>query len=77
MMNKLRDYQIDLGYLAHHANKKVQLNLHYTKRRLTNNSLIFDKDLMNEWWDEGYEYAKNGECISYLIDGKNNTYSEL
>lgn len=77
MMNKIKYYQIDMGYLTQFATKKVKLNFHYTTRRLTNNSLIFDSDLMNEWWDEGYEYAENMKHISYIIDGKKNNYKML
>ena len=77
MMNKIKDYQIDVGYLTSHAKKKIKINFHYTSRRLTNNALFFDADLMNEWWDEGYEYAENKQYISYLIDGRNKTFEIL
>ena len=77
MMNKIQFHQTDLGYLATIAKKKIRLNFHYTKRRLTNNSLIFDKKLMNKWWDEGYEYAENHEYSSFLLDGRNNTYESI
>jgi NTE family protein len=77
MMNKIKDYQIDLGYLSHHANKKVKINFHYTERRMTNNSLIFDNELMLKWWEEGYEYAESKRYKSYLIDGRNNSYEEI
>lgn len=74
MMNKLKDYQIDLSYLSYHAKRKVTLNFHFTDKRLTNNSLIFDKDLMAEWWDIGYKYAEEDRSIKYIIDGRNNSY---
>jgi predicted patatin/cPLA2 family phospholipase len=38
--------------------KEVKLNIYYAPRLLTKNSMYFDKEVMNEWWDEGYEYAK-------------------
>jgi NTE family protein len=75
MMNKIKDHQIDLGYLSHHANKKIIVNFHYTHQRLTNNSLIFDKELSKKWWDMGYEYAENNQCESYIIDG--NSYRKI
>jgi predicted patatin/cPLA2 family phospholipase len=37
----------------------VILNIYYTPTSLTNNSLVFDKELMNEWWEQGFLYAKN------------------
>jgi len=77
MMNKIKDHQIDIGYLAHHATKKIQINFHYLNKRLTNNALIFDKELSEKWWEAGYKYAENKECVSYLIDGKNNSYELL
>lgn len=27
--------------------------------RLTDNALIFNKDKMKAWWQQGYDYAKN------------------
>lgn len=38
--------------------KNVDLNLYYTPSKLIDNSLIFDKELMTRWWQQGYEYAK-------------------
>lgn len=74
MMNKIQKHQLDMGYLASIASKETRLNFHYTNRRLTNNPLIFEPDLMLKWWDEGYEYSKNNNQISFLIDGKKNKY---
>tara|TARA_R110000772_G_scaffold43995_3_gene101254 strand:- start:79 stop:1005 length:927 start_codon:yes stop_codon:yes gene_type:complete len=74
MMNKIQKTQLDMGYLASISKKKIQLNFHYTNRRLTNNSLIFDPEMMSKWWDEGYEYSENNEQISFLINGKKNSY---
>ena len=77
MMNRIKDHQIDLDYLTYIAKKKVRVNMHFLERRLTNNSLLFDPELMAKWWKEGYAYAENMRCKSYLIDGRNGTYSEL
>lgn len=38
--------------------KDVVLNLYYMPRNLTDNSMYFDKEVMTNWWNEGYEYAK-------------------
>ena len=63
--------------LADVAQKDVKINLHYTERKLTNNSLIFDKEQMNIWWDDGYNYASDKKCKSYMLHGETNTYRLL
>lgn len=47
----------------------VKLNIYYTPRVLTNNPLVFDKDLMTQWWSEGFEYAKANQHAKYLVKG--------
>ena len=42
-------------------NKKVKLNIYYTPTKLTENSLVFNKKAMTEWWQQGYEYAEKKE----------------
>jgi len=74
MMNKIKRQSINLGALAHLATKKIRVNFHYTERKLTNNSLIFDRKVMKKWRDEGFESAKRGFVKSYLIDGEKNNY---
>ena len=77
MMNRIKDHQVDVGYLSSLANKKVILNFHYTKRRLTNNSLIFDPNMMNKWWKEGYDDAEKHPPISYIINGKKDSFRKI
>ena len=36
----------------------VTLNLYYTPTVLTTNTLIFDKEKMRRWWQEGFDYAR-------------------
>ena len=48
----------NIGKLAA-KNKNVKLNLYYTPTTLTNNALIFNKIKMKQWWQQGYDYAKN------------------
>jgi predicted patatin/cPLA2 family phospholipase len=50
--------------------KDVKLNFYYTPRKLTNNSLIFDKEKMIRWWEEGYESAKKQFYKTYLLSGR-------
>jgi hypothetical protein len=53
-----------LGILAS-KHKDVTLNLFYTPTHLTDNALIFHKEEMHKWWQEGYDYALN-EIMSDL-----------
>lgn len=39
-------------------NKNIKLNLYYTPTVLTTNSLIFEKEKMQQWWIDGFEHAK-------------------
>jgi len=47
--------------------KDVILNVYSPGRKLTNNSLVFDKKQMSDWWDEGYQYAFTGEPKRYML----------
>ncbi len=57
LTDQLERNDITIGKLAA-KHKDVQLNLYYTPSKLTENSLIFNKKLMTEWWEQGYAYAK-------------------
>lgn len=57
LLEQVEKHDITIGKLAA-KNKEVTLNLYYTPTRLTENSLIFSKRLMQKWWKEGYNYAK-------------------
>lgn len=37
--------------------KDVKLNVYRTPSKLIENSLIFDKTLMTNWWQQGFDYA--------------------
>jgi NTE family protein len=39
--------------------KDVVINIYRPPNKLTNNSLVFDKKIMNGWWDDGYNFAKS------------------
>ena len=58
LLNQVEKHDITIGKLAA-KNKNVKLNLYYTPTKLTDNCLIFNKNLMAKWWTDGYEYAKN------------------
>lgn len=57
MWDQVLHHNVIEGKLAA-INKDVTLNLYYTPSRLTENSLIFNKKLMTDWWQQGYEYAE-------------------
>jgi len=55
--DKIEEQNVKIGKLvAEDFNAKV--NLFYTPRVLTTNSLVFDQDKMIRWWQEGFDYAK-------------------
>lgn len=57
MLDQVEKHDVTVGKLAA-RNKDVALNLYYTPTQLTENSLIFNKNLMREWWDLGFKYAQ-------------------
>lgn len=58
LLNQVEKHDITIGKLAA-KNKNVKLNLYHTPTTLTNNALIFNKEKMKLWWQQGYDYAKN------------------
>lgn len=42
----------------HASIKDVKLRIRYTPYKLTDNSLMFDKEQMIKWWNEGYEWGR-------------------
>ncbi|TXE15120.1 patatin-like phospholipase family protein [Seonamhaeicola algicola] len=58
LLDRMERNDVTIGKLAAIA-KDVELNLYYTPSKLTENSLIFNKKLMRNWWQQGFEYAKD------------------
>ena len=58
MMDHVEKHNITIGKLYAKQND-VKLNLYYTPTILTTNSLVFDKKLMLQWWEDGFDYAKS------------------
>ncbi len=57
MTEHIEHQNIVIGKLkAKHQN--IKLNLYYTPVVLTTNSLIFEKEKMKQWWQDGFEHAK-------------------
>jgi len=58
------EYQnLKIGALVAHE-KNVKLRLFYTPRVLTTNSLVFEKNKMSGWWQEGWLHAQ--QTLKYL-----------
>ncbi len=57
ILDQVEKKDIALGKLSAKHNG-VTLNLYHTPTKLTDNSLIFNKKQMTQWWSQGYEYAK-------------------
>ncbi|MCF6222084.1 MAG: patatin-like phospholipase family protein [Flavobacteriaceae bacterium] len=45
-------------------NRNIKLNLYYTPTVLTTNSLIFEKEKMRQWWEQGFKHAKSKDIIN-------------
>ncbi|MGK4568099.1 patatin-like phospholipase family protein [Flavobacterium sp. 3HN19-14] len=58
LLDQVEKHDIIIGKLAA-KHKDVKLNLYYTPTQLTSNALVFNKEHMKIWWEQGYEYAKN------------------
>ncbi|NJB70062.1 putative patatin/cPLA2 family phospholipase [Saonia flava] len=57
VLDQIEHHDISEGVLAA-KHRGVKLNLYYTPTRLTENSLVFNKSLMTEWWYQGFNYAE-------------------
>ena len=57
MLDQVELHDVREGKLAA-KNHNVKLNLYFTPSQLTENSLIFDKHQMLDWWQQGYDYAE-------------------
>ncbi|MFI2742275.1 patatin family protein [Zhouia sp. PK063] len=57
VLDQIETHDIVEGKLAA-MNKNVKLNTYFTPTQLTENSLVFNKKLMREWWKLGFEYAE-------------------
>lgn len=57
VLDQIEYRDVSEGKLAA-LHKGVKLNLYYTPTQLTENSLIFNKKLMKQWWEQGFNYAE-------------------
>ncbi|MEL6812341.1 MAG: patatin-like phospholipase family protein [Bacteroidota bacterium] len=57
MFDRVEKQNIRIGkFVAGH--KDAVINFYYTPTVLTTNSLVFDKNKMAQWWESGFQYAK-------------------
>ncbi len=66
VIDQIEYHNIAEGKLAALA-KEVELNLYYTPTKLTENSLIFDKTLMTNWWQRGFDAAAKRIASSKVV----------
>ncbi|WP_452596525.1 patatin-like phospholipase family protein [Pontimicrobium sp. MEBiC01747] len=57
LIDQVEKGDIAIGKLAA-RHRNVKLNIYYTPTKLTENSLVFNKRLMEKWWLEGFLYAQ-------------------
>lgn len=74
MLNQVERGNVMEGKLLGEVNN-VKLNLYYTPSKLTENSLIFDKKLMSNWWQQGFKYAAEKAASAEDIDEDGSTES--
>ncbi len=71
LLDQVERSDILIGKLAA-SNKNVKLNIYYTPSKLTENSLIFNKKLMELWWQQGFDYAKSKHAEALSNELRNN-----
>lgn len=57
MLDHISQSNVIIGQLKA-KDKDVKLRIRYTPYKLTDNSLMFDKEQMLKWWKEGYEFGR-------------------
>ncbi len=67
MISEISKNDIDVANLLSKIDG-IKLNFYYTPTMLTFDSLIFNKDEMNEWYNSGYLYAKGKYHKSYILN---------
>ncbi len=57
MMDQIEHQNLKTGKLQA-KNKNACVDIYYTPTVLTTNSLIFNKEKMTQWWQNGFDFAK-------------------
>lgn len=58
MLDRIEHQNIRIGKMMANHNNAI-INFYFTPTILTTNSLIFDKKLMLQWWQSGYDFGKH------------------
>ncbi len=67
MLNQIITDDLIIGKLRS-KHTQVHLNFYHPPEMLTKNSLIFQPKLMELWWQQGHEYARNNTPICKCIE---------
>ncbi|WP_452220970.1 patatin-like phospholipase family protein [Lacinutrix salivirga] len=69
LLDQVERGDIAIGKLAA-KHRDVKLNIYYTPTKLTENSLVFNKKLMEKWWLDGFLHAesKHGKRSSGTVE---------
>lgn len=63
MGDQILEDNIKVGQLLAQQ-KGVKSRIFYSPKVLTTNSLVFDQEEMEKWWQEGWEHAQKQSTIS-------------
>ncbi|MCX7549867.1 patatin-like phospholipase family protein [Xanthomarina sp. F2636L] len=70
MLDRIESQNIRIGKFVA-TNQDAIINFYYTPTVLTTNSLVFNKEKMNLWWQSGFNFAKfKNQSISPLESEK-------
>lgn len=67
MLDQISNDDITIGKLEGHR-RQVKINFYRPQTILTENSLIFEPELMKRWWQEGYAYAEENNPVCKCIE---------
>lgn len=56
--------------------RKIDINIYFTPRQLTDNPFIFKPELLSQWWQEGLEYARENQPLCYCNHDDGNLEGE-
>ena len=73
MMSEISRDDVSMSKLQG-SDKDIEINFYFMPEKLTDNSLMFDKEVMNGWWDMGYKGVKENTCKveKYKLTKNNN-----
>lgn len=63
MLDRIEEQNIKIGKFVS-SNHNAIIDFYYTPTVLTTNALIFNKEKMTKWWEDGYIFAKTKHSTS-------------